>query len=168
VATKDIAQSVTDALVGVLSAEGYDLLLVEYIPSMQVLRVYIDRDDGGDVGVTLDDCSSVSHLVGDILDAEGMADTIAGRYRLEVSSPGLDRPLTRPKDFQRFVGCQVKLGLAEAIAGQRNLTGSLVAADDRGVRMSVGIDGKELPLAYDQIRKARLVPDFAHAGHVRK
>ncbi len=159
-ATKNIAQSVTDALVGVLSAEGYDLLLVEYVPSMQVLRLYIDRD--GDVGVTLDDCSTVSRLVGDILDAEGMSDAIPGRYRLEVSSPGLDRPLTRPKDFQRFVGRQVKLSLAEAIAGQKRLTGSLVTADDRGV--CVGVDGKELPLAYDQIRKARLVPDFEHAA----
>ena len=113
------------------------------------MRLYIDAP----AGIGLEDCERVSHAVSDVLDAE---DPIPGHYRLEVSSPGLDRVLRTPEHFARFVGSRIKVQLTLPIEGRRRFTGTLLAAGDDGVTLEV--DGSRVLLAYQQIQKARLVP----------
>lgn len=81
-----IEERVAQAVSPVLERDGYDLVLVEYLPAGHILRLYIDHEGG----VSIDDCSKVSHTVGDILDGEGVTEAIDGSFNLEVSSPGLD------------------------------------------------------------------------------
>lgn len=152
-----VAERVAREVGPVLTQEGFDLVLVEYIPRSRVLRLFIDRE-GSEEGVTVDDCSNMSRLVSDVLDGSGVSESIDGRFTLEVSSPGLDRPLTRPKDFRRFVGQEVKLSTKEALDGRKRFRGKLVAADDEGIRLEV--DGIEVSVGYGLVERARLVPDF--------
>lgn len=151
----EVVKHIEDAVAPSLQRDGYELVLVEYIARQRLVRLYIDRPSG----VTIDDCSRVSHLVGDIFDAEGISDRIPGRYHLEVSSPGLDRPLTKPADFQRFVGCQVQIATQEANAlGRKRFSGELASADDHGARIVV--DGASYDIPYASIARAKLVPDI--------
>ena len=145
---------VQEALSGLLEAEGFDLVLVEFVPRSRVLRLFVDKEGG----VTLDNCTTVSHLVGDVLDAEVLDDSLKGKYTLEVSSPGLDRPLTRPKDFIRFVGSKAKLTTREPMAGRHKFTGELLSATDLVIQIDV--DGEPVEIAYDLIDRARVVPEF--------
>ena len=92
-------------------------MLAEFFDDSRILRLYIDRLDSE--GVTIDDCTTVSRLVSDSLDAEGFSDQIRGRYNLEVSSPGLDRPLVKPVHFQRFVGEVVKAAAHVGVNGRK-------------------------------------------------
>ncbi len=145
---------VQETLSGLLEAEGYDLVLVEFVPRSRVLRLYVDKEGG----LTLDNCATVSHLVGDVLDAEGLDDSLNGKYTLEVSSPGLDRPLTRPKDFIRFVGSKAKLTTKQPTAGRHKFTGELLSATD--LVIEIDVDGEPVEIAYDLIDRARVVPEF--------
>jgi ribosome maturation factor RimP len=134
-----------------VEALGYELVEIEYLGTGDggLVRVYIDTPRG----VGLEDCERVSHAVSSVLDVE---DPVPGHYRLEVSSPGLDRVLRTPQHFARFVGNRVKVQLALPIDGRRRFTGALVEAGDEGVTLEV--DGSRVLLAYQQIQKARLVP----------
>ena len=142
-----------DLLEPVVTGMGYELVEIEYNPSTRhgVLRIYIDHEDG----IQLDDCTDVSHQVSALLDVE---DLIQGHYNLEVSSPGLDRPLTSIKDYQRFTGEMVKIKTAMAIDGRRNFKGRLrgVEADE----INIECDGQQFYLPLASIEKARLVPEF--------
>jgi len=113
--------------------------------------VYIDKQDG----VTVDDCERVSHQISGVLDVE---DPIAGHYLLEVSSPGLDRPLDGARDFERFRGREVRLRLHAALNGQRNFKGLLMGL--RGEQVVLEVDGREIELPLRDIDRARLVPDI--------
>lgn len=117
-----------------------------------LLRLYIDA-----IGrpVTLDDCERASRESSALLDVE---DPIQGKYTLEVSSPGWDRPLFKPEHYQRFVGEPVKLNLALPLDGRRRLGGTILAADADGV--TVGIEGRELTVPFGSIAQAKLNPDF--------
>jgi ribosome maturation factor RimP len=151
----NFTEAVEKAVGPVVQAEGYELVLVEYIPRSHVVRMYIDRPGG----ITIDDCTTVTHLVGDLLDAEGFSDRVEGKYTLEVSSPGLDRPLVRPCDFVRFVGQKARVTTREPLAeGRRRFSGKLLQADDRGIQIDV--DGRAYAIAYEIIERARLIPDF--------
>ena len=152
-----ITDGIEKAIATLLAAEGYDIVLAEFIPRGKILRLYIEKIAEGQ-GVTLDDCAHVARWVSDLLDAEGLADGIAGQYTLEVSSPGLDRPLVKPKDFQRFVGRTVQVTTRQPQNGRRNYRGDLVVANDEGVQLKV--DGKLYNMAYAAIERARLVPEF--------
>lgn len=134
----------------VVNALGYELVGIEQTSGGRaaVLRIYIDQEDG----ITVDDCERVSHQVSGLLDVE---DPIRGGYVLEVSSPGLDRPLFRKADFDRFSGSEVKVRLAKPVAGRRNFTGVLRGLNGNLVVLEVDEDVFELPL--DAIQKARLV-----------
>lgn len=149
-----IAKKVEGAVGSVLEAEGFELVMTEYVTGQRILRLFIDRQDG----VSLDDCANISRLVSDILDGEGLSDNIDGKFRLEVSSPGLDRPLAKPTHFQRFVGSQVKLTTTEPFDGRRKFAGEILEADEQGIR--VGTEAEAFSIGYDQIDKARLVPQF--------
>lgn len=132
---------------------GCELVDIEHVPQGkgQTLRVYIDKEGG----VTVDDCERVSHQISGVLDVE---DPIAGHYTLEVSSPGLDRPLSKPEHFARFRGREIKLRLLAPQGGRRNFKGLLKGLKDEQVELEV--DGEDMFLPLECIEKARLVPDI--------
>lgn len=137
-----------------VTGQGFELIEVELSGTSRhtLLRVYIDGPDG----VTVDDCARVSNQLSAILDVE---DLIGGRYTLEVSSPGLDRPLVRPADFTRFTGEMIKVRLGQPLSsGRKNFKGRLLAVGPEHVVL--GLDGETLELPFERIEKARLVPKF--------
>ena len=121
-----------------------------------VLRLFVDKEGG----VTLDDCARVSRQVSAQLDAD---DPIPERFTLEVSSPGLDRPLVSDRDFARFAGRQVRLTTASPLDGRRNFSGRLLELAEGAVRLVLD-DGREVAIPRDQITKARLEADFEGFG----
>jgi ribosome maturation factor RimP len=144
-----------DLLEPAVTALGYELVGVEYHPSGKrnsLLRVYIDKPEG----ITVDDCSAVSHQISGLVDGE---DPIPGHYTLEVSSPGLDRPLFQAQDFTRFAGQQVKVRMRFPVEGQRNFRGFLRGLHEQQVVIEEQ-DGTRVSLPLDQIEQARLVPDI--------
>jgi len=138
----------------VATSEGLHLVDVELKGnnSNLLLRVYIDKSDG----VSHADCKIVSEQLSAMLDVE---DVFPGRYVLEVSSPGLDRKLTKPSDFTYFVGRRARLVLKEAVAEQKVLEGLLAGFENGRVRLDLGESGlQEFDLA--NIRKAQLVVEL--------
>lgn len=116
-----------------------------------VVRVFIDKPDG----VDLTDCEIVSKQLSAVLDVE---DPLPGHYTLEVSSPGLDRKLTKPEHFQRFLGETVRVKLRFPLEGRRNFRGTLVAASED--KIEVEVDGESYSLEIAAIESARLVPSY--------
>lgn len=117
-------------------------------PGHETLRLFIDHPDG----VDLDLCERVSRGLGEL----------RSRWALEVSSPGLDRPLTRPAHYRRFVGSRVRVRTDEAVAGRRSFTGRLVAAEERAVSVEDEQGRHEIPLAV--VRRCNLVPEFSEVS----
>ena len=152
---------------------GLELLGVEYLPAPggALVRLYIDiplEDAAAEAAgegdepprtVGIEDCEAVSREVSAQLDVE---DPISGNYTLEVSSPGLDRPLFTPAQFARYIGQVAKVGLKLPQDGRRRLQGEIVRADDAAVVIKV--DGAEFMVSPDNIDKARLVPDWVALG----
>ncbi len=144
---------------------GLDLLGIEYLPAPggATVRLYIDvpagEADDAERVVTIEDCESVSREVSAQLD---VADPISGNYTLEVSSPGLDRPLFTAAQFARFLGEQAKVALKLPQDGRRRLQGRILRVE--GDSIAFGLDGAEFTVAADNIDKARLVPDWAALG----
>jgi len=137
-----------------VNALGLDLWGVELALSNSrgLLRVYIDHQERP---ITLTDCESVSRESSALLDVH---DPIAGNYTLEVSSPGLDRPLYEPAQYQRFVGHIVRLVMQAPIAGRRRFQGRIVAIE--GSSLILDVDSGAITLNFAEIDKARLVPQF--------
>jgi ribosome maturation factor RimP len=129
---------------------GYELVGIEYIKNGQhtVLRIYIDAEQG----IGIEDCERVSHQVSGVLEVE---DPISSAYSLEVSSPGFDRPLFKARDFERFVGSEVKIAMKLPIQGRRNFKGILQGFDNGEIVILV--DGEEYGLPLTKLAKARLV-----------
>ncbi len=136
-----------------VEALGYEFWGMEFHGGGKngLLRIYIESASGIDV----DDCAKVSHQVSGVLDVE---DPISGEYRLEVSSPGVDRPLFQAEHFQRYKGHQAKIELRVAFEGRRRFTGLLLGVEEDDV--VVRIDDEEYLLPIAEIDKARLVPVF--------
>lgn len=143
----------------VVEPMGYELVGVEYFQRSAVgavLRVYIDHQAGAyDKGITLDDCSAVSHQLSGALEVE---DPIRSHYDLEVSSPGLDRPLFTLEHFERFRGRKASLRLAAKIDARRKLEGVIKGVHNETVLLTVDGETREVPLA--MVDSARLVPEF--------
>jgi ribosome maturation factor RimP len=138
----------------VVTGQGYELVELEWKHELGqwVLRVFIDKVGG----VSLDDCASVSRELSAVLDVD---DTIPGHYSLEVSSPGLNRPLKKEADFARFVGKKAKIRTSRPIGeARRNFSGTLVAVADGKVKIDVGDQVCEVPV--DAVEKANLVYEF--------
>ena len=114
-------------------------------PAAETLRLYIDRPDGVDLAL----CEQVTNQLRDLLQS----------WSLEVSSPGADRPLTKPEHFRRFMGRRIRVRTREAIEGQRSFTGTLTAADERRVRLDAPAGEVEIP--FSRIRRSNLVPDHS-------
>lgn len=147
--TDRIAETIEPAL----AAMGYEIVRVQLGGGRRsaTLQIMCDRLDGQ--GLTLDDCAEISRLASAVLDVE---DPIAGEYTLEVSSPGLDRPLTRPKDFDRFAGCEARIELSLPVDGRKRFRGVLRGLEGETVLLETG-DGP-CRLALPDIEKARLIP----------
>ncbi len=137
----------------VVNGMGYELVEIEYFPNPKhgVLRLYIDKESG----IQVEDCTAVSHQISAVIDVE---DPIPGQFNLEISSPGLDRPLRRAEDFRQFSGEVVKIKTSMSFDGQHNFKGLLKGLEDDLV--IVELEGKEVRLPITAIDKARLVPDF--------
>jgi ribosome maturation factor RimP len=143
----------------ILHRAGLEVWDVEVLPG--IIRVLADAAGG----VDLDRLSAVSNPISRALD-EHPELTPAGRYQLEVSSPGLERPLRTPEQFIRYVGSDITVKTTEPIGGSRRLRGRLACADDHAVRLESG--GEEVEVRYDQIQKARTVLATTGAGFDRE
>jgi ribosome maturation factor RimP len=137
----------------VVATLGYELVGIEFLPQGRgaLLRVYIDHQSG----ITIDDCERVSHQISGLLDVE---DIIHGAYTLEVSSPGLDRPLFTQRQFEQFSGREAKIRLTVPIEGRRNFHGFLRGVEGDDVLLEM--DGEHLRLPFNNIDKANLIPDI--------
>jgi ribosome maturation factor RimP len=138
----------------VAAAEGLELVDVELVGRGRnaVLRIFLDKPGG----IAIRDCEQVSRQVGAILDVE---DLISSRYTLEVSSPGLDRKLVKPADYERFAGKQVKLVLKEPQEGRRRFRGLLRGIRDGKVELQEE-NGGIIGIEYEEIQKANLVVEW--------
>ncbi len=143
-----IVAAIAPALVGM----GFELVRVAVLgrerPTVQIMA---DRADG--TPITVNDCETISQGMGAVLD---VADLIPGVWTLEVSSPGIDRPLTRPKDWNRFAGHLARAEMSVPVEGRRRVSGVVLGADEQAARMRLD-DGAEIALPLEDIRRAKLV-----------
>ncbi len=160
IGTESVADQARRLLEPVLVRDGFELVEVEWLREggSWVLRLYVDRPSG----VGIEDCQAVSRTVEPILDAE---DLVEPAYNLEVSSPGLDRPLRKPADFDRFAGRRAHVktfgpieGSAPGSPPRKNWTGTLRGYRDGAVEIEV--DGQLHRVPHDKIAKANLEYDF--------
>ncbi|MGO2414329.1 MULTISPECIES: ribosome maturation factor RimP [Cobetia] len=149
--TKDAA---LNALIDpVVSALGFELWGIDYLSQGKQSRlvIYIDHADG----ITVDNCANVSRQVGAVLDVE---DPITGQFQLEVSSPGLDRPLFTLDQYERYIGHVVALRLRQAFDGQRKFQGLVTGTEEGDV--VIRVDEEEYCFPIESIDQARVVPQF--------
>ncbi|HGJ5854845.1 ribosome maturation factor RimP [Arsenophonus nasoniae] len=147
-----LEQKLTSMISVPVEALGFEFVGLEFIRArVSTLRVYIDNENG----VTVDDCADVSHQVSAVLDVE---DPISVLYNLEISSPGLERPLFTVAHYQRFIGKEVNLILRIAMQNRRKWQGIIKAVNDEMI--TVTVDGKDEVFALKNIQKANLVPHF--------
>lgn len=131
---------------------GFDVVRIMTIGQQNpTVQIMIERKDGENLVV--DDCAAVSRAVSEILDEK---DPIDGEYSLEVSSPGLDRPLTKPEHFARFAGYETKIETDTAVDGRKRFKGKIIALDDGDV-IRFAMDDKEYNIPFDAVAKAKLV-----------
>ncbi len=145
---------VSELIRGAVEGLGYELVGVEALSHGgrgQLLRVYIDQE----AGITLTDCERVSHQVSGVLDVES---PLRGDYVLEVSSPGLDRPLFERAHFERFVGEVARIKLTAGRGGRSNFKGAIVGVE--GDQLLMDVDGETVRMALADIASARLVPQY--------
>ena len=157
----DKAHEIAALLAPTVGSLGLELLGVEYLPAPggAVLRLYIDTPEGDERAVGIEDCEATSREVSAQLDVE---DPITGNYTLEVSSPGVDRPLFTTAQFERYAGQVAKVTMKLPMDGRRRLQGTILRAD--GDMVVFDVDGTEMAVAVDNIEKARLVPDWVALG----
>ena len=150
-AVSDDLKRLIEPLVGDL---GYEFVGLEYQsnPKNRLVRLYIDRPG---VGVTLDDCELVSREVSALMDVE---DPVSGHYTLEVSSPGLERPLFTDEQFRRFAGETARVYLHSPVESRRKITAVIVGIED-GV-LELDDAGQRLHVEMDNVRRAHLAPDL--------
>ena len=155
----DVVTRVTELAEPFTASLGLELAEVEYKQEggRMVLRLYIDRDGG----VTLDDCAAVSRELAEILDVE---DFLHGRYNLEVSSPGLNRPLKKPSDYERFTGRLVKIRTFELLADdegykRKTFIGELLGLTGGVVRLKLS-EGQTAGIPLEKVAKANLEFEF--------
>jgi ribosome maturation factor RimP len=133
----------------VVTGLGYELVDIEFSPKGRLLRIFLDIERG----ITVDDCATVSNQLQRVFEVENV-----DYDRLEVSSPGLDRPLKKLADFERFAGEQAQVRLSLPIGNQRNFVGVIERVQDGAVALRT--EKGEVLLPFDDIEKARLVPQF--------
>ncbi|MBC8493589.1 MAG: ribosome maturation factor RimP [Candidatus Thioglobus sp.] len=150
-----ITEKITELVNPTLEDMGYELVGIEYIASGKhsILRVFIDTENG----IGIEDCEKVSHQLSAIFDVE---DPIAGQYNLEVSSPGVERPLFHIGHYQRFLGFDINLRMVRPIDGQRKFKGSIGSVSELNNTIELVTELGPVTLDIDMIEKANLVADF--------
>ena len=147
----DMSRRIQDLIEPSVDDLGFDIVRVQMSgKEVMLMQVMVERKDGQ--GLTVDDCASVSRAISTLLEVD---DPIKGAYTLEVSSPGLDRPLVRIKDFERFLGFQAKIEINRPLDGRRRFKGELLGVKDDIVRILV--DGVEVGLPHPDIHRAKLL-----------
>jgi len=148
-----LEQKLTDLLEEPVAALGYELVGLEFVRAGKhsILRLYIDQPEG----ITVDDCAQVSYQVSAVLDVE---DPISTEYNLEVSSPGLERPLFKSAQFAQFLGEEVAIQLRIALNNRRKWKGLIKAVE--GEMITLTVDGKDEVFAMSNIQKANLIPKY--------
>lgn len=147
----DRAAAVERLVAPSLAATGFEVVRVQFTGQYSpVLQIMIERTDRR--AISVDDCADVSRTVSALLDVE---EVIAGSYTLEVSSPGIDRPLTRPEHFVRFAGFEAKLETRIPLGGRKRFTGRLLGLEGERVRIATAEGELALPLA--DVQRAKLV-----------
>lgn len=134
---------------------GYELVDLEFSQNDEgsLLRLFVDKEGG----VTLDDCTHVSRMFGALLDVE---DPISGRYNLEISSPGLNRPLRRFRDFSTRIGETVKVTLVRPLDGRRRFKGVLKEVSEEPLTVTIEVDDEDYIVPLDESSKCNLVYKF--------
>lgn len=147
---KNSVGKITDLIEPTVSALNLELWGIEHLQQgkFSLLRIYIERDSG----VTIEDCENVSKQVSAVLDVE---DPITGEYTLEVSSPGVDRPLFSAQHFAQYVGSEVKLRLLSPLQGRRKFTGTIVKVE--GDNICLHVEGTDYDLNHSDVDKANIV-----------
>ena len=168
------ARPLLSLLVPVIADLGFHLVRARMTSEGEqtILQIMAENDSGT---IAIEDCEAISHAVSAMLDVE---DPISGNYTLEVSSPGMGRPLTRPHDFERWAGLEAKLELQRSVDGRRRFRGRVDGFEAGEARLQVALEGFETPqvlgFALADIAEVRLVPDDAalrqslKAGKTRK
>lgn len=148
-----LAELIEKTVVGL----GYELVEFESSPRARLLRIFIDKPEGSDSGIGVDDCATVSHQLSHVFTVENV-----DYDRLEVSSPGLDRPLTRSADYRRFAGQEVQLKLRIPLGNQRNFSGVLegLTGETGAETVCLRVGDATHEFALDNVDRARLVPKF--------
>jgi len=148
-----LEERLTEMLAPSVEDLGYELVGIEYVRAGKhsTLRIYIDQEEG----ILVDDCAAVSRQVSAIMDVE---DPITNEYTLEVSSPGMERPLFNAAQYAAFVGEEVKIQLRMPIQNRRRWKGVISNVD--GEIVSISVEGKEERFALSNIQKANIVPKF--------
>jgi ribosome maturation factor RimP len=148
-----ITRQITDLIEPILGELGFELVDVEFLSEhgRWILRIYIDKLGG----VTIDDCTRISGELGDLIDIK---DVVKHEYILEVSSPGLNRPLKKEADFIRMIGKKVKVRMTMQVNGRRNFSGYL--KDVREHKLYIEDEGGLITLSWPEIDKANLVYEF--------
>ncbi|CAM2766680.1 ribosome maturation factor RimP [Vibrio ordalii] len=148
-----LERQLTEMLDAPVAASGYELVGLEFIRAGEhsTLRIYIDHENG----INVDDCAEVSHQVSAVLDVE---DPISVAYNLEVSSPGLERPLFKAAHYEQFIGHEVSIVLKMGVGNRRKWKGIIHSID--GETVAISVDGKEELFAISNISKANLIPKF--------
>lgn len=149
----DLVTKLNAIVAPVLDGMGYELVRVQIMGDRRVvLQIMADRADGK--GMTVEDCARISRQVSAVLDVE---DPISDAYTLEVSSPGIDRPLTRLKDFVQWAGFDGKVELREALEGRKRFSGKLLGLDEAGAAVMIEVEGETHALPFELIAKAKLI-----------
>jgi ribosome maturation factor RimP len=151
----DLTIQTQTLIASVLAANGYELIEAEYVRARELWRVFIDRTDskrGVDL-ITVEDCATASNLLSDALTEKNIP-----YEHLEVSSPGMDRALTKPEHFNRFAGEIVKLTVEPPIDGERKIVGELIGFEQEKIKLNV--EGSEVLIPYSVVTRARVVPQF--------
>lgn len=146
-----LAEKIEAAITPSLTSMGFELVQVKFMDGKksQTLQIMAERPDGS---MTLDDCAMVSRQVSAVLDVE---DVIPTAYRLEVSSPGIDRPLVKLTDYPKYIGHTVKIETVLPIEGRKRFTGSIKAV--QAANIIITVDGKDVTLPFADIQTAKLV-----------
>lgn len=149
-----LEQKIESLLKPTIESMGFDFWGCEYMPAGKhsTLRVYIDKKD---LGVTVDDCGKVSRQISAIMDVE---DPISNAYMLEVSSPGMDRPLFHPEQYADYAGEVVQIRTSAPVMGRRRFKGEMTSVTEQGI--VVEVDGELYEIDFGQIEKANIVPQF--------
>jgi len=150
-AKDDVVLRFREVVEPVLADLGYDCIHVELTVEngRKIARIFIDRLDGA--ATSIEDCVRVTRELDPVLD---VADVMSARYELEVSSPGINRPLSRKKDFERFAGKKVAVRTFEKVGDRRNFLGTLLGIDGDEIRIDV--DGREMRVPIEEVSKAHL------------